>query len=94
MYKKFCLEGNISSGKTTLLKILGCKDIETILEIVFTFFKLNWKDFVKIDNSLLREGDPISIVSNPKKIKDTLNWESLVSLEETLIKCIEFKISK
>ncbi len=69
-------------------------DIETILEIVFTFFKLNWKDFVKIDNSLLREGDPISIVSNPKKIKDRLNWESLISLEETLIKCIEFKISK
>ena len=69
-------------------------NIETILEIVFTFFNLNWKDFVKIDNSLLREGDPLSIVSNPKKIKDRLNWKSMISLEETLIKCIEFKKSK
>ena len=55
MNKKFCLEGNISSGKTTLLKILGCKDIETIAEPLDT-----WQNFDGIN--LLREyySDPRS----------------------------------
>lgn len=66
--------------------------IEEILNIVFEYFKLNWKDYVVVDSSLLREGDPVTIVCDPKKIRSRLNWNSSTSLELMLNKCIKFKL--
>ena len=66
--------------------------IEEILNIVFEYFKLNWKDYVVVDSSLLREGDPVTIVCDPKKIRSRLNWYSSTSLELLLNKCIKFKL--
>jgi len=65
--------------------------IETILDIIFNYFKLNWQNYVEIDSLLLRPGDPESIISNPKKIYENLGWKAETSLEELLIKCIDYK---
>ncbi len=78
-----CEDYVIGSGK-------GNK-IELILDIVFEHFNLDWKDFVTIDNSLLRKGDPKSIVSNPKKIYEDTGWKAQTSLEQIIKKCINFK---
>tara|TARA_Y100000389_G_scaffold198856_1_gene236132 strand:+ start:1629 stop:2612 length:984 start_codon:yes stop_codon:yes gene_type:complete len=66
--------------------------IEEILNIVFEYFKLNWKEYVVVDSSLLRKGDPITITCDPRKISSRLNWNSSTSLELMLNKCIEFKL--
>ena len=42
--------------------------IRNILEIVFGYFDLDWEDYILIDPTLLRKGDPISIISDPRKL--------------------------
>ena len=68
--------------------------IKNILSIVFEYFDLDWQQYVLVNDSLLRPGDPLSIVSDPKKIQTELGWETNTTLEEMLIKCIEFKVNK
>jgi len=67
--------------------------IQNILENVFGYFDLNWEDYVLVDPTLLRKGDPISIVSDPRKINQEHNWKTKVSLESLLEKCIQFKLN-
>jgi len=65
--------------------------IKDIVEIVFENYKLNYEDFLSINPKLLRFNDPISIISDPSKIKSKLDWSPKVSFEETILKCINFK---
>ena len=66
--------------------------IRNILEIVFGYFDLDWEDYILIDPTLLRKGDPISIISDPRKINQEHNWKTKVSLDSLLEKCIQFKL--
>tara|TARA_Y100000741_G_scaffold172545_1_gene130764 strand:+ start:2548 stop:3522 length:975 start_codon:yes stop_codon:yes gene_type:complete len=66
-------------------------NIENILEIVFTYFDLYWKDFITVDPSLLRSGDPVSIIAKPSKINENLDWKTETTLKDLIIKCIEYK---
>lgn len=65
--------------------------ISEVLSIIFSFFNLDWSRHVEIDNRLLRKGDPLSIVSNPAKINNQLNWKSEHSTEDLLKRCISYK---
>lgn len=65
--------------------------ISAVLSIIFSFFNLDWSRHVEIDNRLLRKGDPLSIVSNPTKINNQLNWKSEHSIEDLLKRCISYK---
>jgi UDP-glucose 4-epimerase len=65
--------------------------ISEVLSIIFSFFNLDWSRHVEIDNRLLRKGDPLSIVSNPTKINNQLNWKSEHSIEDLLKRCISYK---
>lgn len=65
--------------------------IKYIIETVFNYFGLSWREFVREDQALLRVGDPKSIISDPSKINKRLEWKATVLLEEVLIKCIESK---
>jgi len=67
------------------------KSILNIVEIVFSYFKLDWQNFVNIDKTYLRAGDPKVIISDPKKLKNELNWDSSFSFEELIVRCIESK---
>jgi GDPmannose 4,6-dehydratase len=67
--------------------------IRELVEIIFKFFELDISDFIKIDNSLLREGDPISKISNPKKIFEEFGWKAETNFENFVTRCIEKKIS-
>ena len=68
--------------------------ISEILEIVFSFFNLDWRNYILIDNSLLREGDPNKIISDPSLILQDLGWKTKTSFETIITKCIDSKISK
>jgi len=64
--------------------------IKDMVEIVFNYFKLDFNNYIKIDESLLRNDEPISIVANPYKIKQKLDWESKTSFEDTIMRCLDY----
>jgi len=66
--------------------------IKNIIEIVFDRFNLDINKYIDIDESLIRKGDPKSIVSNPLKIQEELNWSTKVSFENLVNICIDSRI--
>lgn len=64
------------------------KKIKDILDYVFQNYNLDWTDFVQIDKNLLRDGDSKKIISDPRKIKNELNWETKITFEQMLDRCI------
>ena len=64
------------------------KKIRDILDYVFQKYNLDWTDFVQIDKNLLRDGDSKKIISDPRKIKNELNWETKITFEQMLDRCI------
>jgi GDPmannose 4,6-dehydratase len=65
---------------------------ENMLKIVFNYFNLEFEEYIKIDNSLMRKNEPLSIISNPKKIKDQLGWVSSTSFENTIERSIKYRL--
>ena len=59
---------------------------------MYGYFDLDWEDYILIDPTLLKKGDPISIISDPRKINQEHNWKTKVSLDSLLEKCIQFKL--
>lgn len=68
--------------------------IKTVIEIVFDIFDLNLNKYIDVDDTLIRKGDPLSIISNPKKIKEELNWSNSVSFEKLIQICVESRMNK
>ena len=63
--------------------------IEQIVKTVFDLFDLDYKNYVEIDNSILRLGDPEVIVSNPTKIQKELGWQTRHTLENFVEKIVK-----
>ena len=63
--------------------------ISYILNLIFDSKNLYWEEFVQIDSSLLRKGDPISLISNPSKLKQKINSNQTLSFEELINRCIK-----
>ena len=57
----------IGSGVSTSIK--------EIVEKVFSLYKLNIDNHIKINPNLLRKDDPIEVVSDPQLLKSNLNWK-------------------
>lgn len=75
--------------------VIGSGAGNTILDMVkyvFEYFNLDYLDYVKVDNTLLRDGDPIEIVSDPSLIYNNLGWKAEVNFQNMLAKIIEFKL--
>ena len=63
--------------------------ISYVLKIVFEYFNLDFKEFIKVDKNLNRKNNNVKIISNPERIQNELNWKTTLSLEELIIRCIE-----
>ena len=75
--------------------VIGSGTGNTILDMikhVFSYFNLDYQEYIKIDNTLLRDGDPIEIVSDPSLIYNNLGWKTEVTFQNMLVKIIEFKL--
>ena len=83
-----------NEGKTNAYVIGSGKGhkIKNIVEIVFDRFNLDINKYIDVDESLIRKGDPKSIVSNPLKIKKELNWSAEVTFENLVNICIDSRI--
>ncbi len=63
------------------------KKISDILDIIFGAINKDWKEFLEIDKSLLREGDPEILVSKPMKLMDSTNWKPALDFESLILRC-------
>lgn len=61
------------------------------LELCFSRFNLNWKDFVIIDNSL--KNDNLTLVSNPKTI-NKLGWKQKITINQLANIMINTELNK
>jgi GDPmannose 4,6-dehydratase len=86
---------NITKTGESYSYVLGSgigSSIEDILNITFSYFNLDWNDYVEIDPQLLREGDPIKKVADIRKIKHETGWSHKISVESMLEKIIDSKL--
>ena len=68
--------------------------IKYIIEFVFSYLDLNWENYVEVDESLLRKGDPVYKYANNNKILNDLDWKASTSIESMLEIIIKNKLSK
>jgi GDPmannose 4,6-dehydratase len=55
--------------------------IEQLVEIIFNLFDLDYKNYVEVDDTILRTNDPKVIISNPNKIYKEFGWKTKHTLE-------------
>ena len=67
--------------------------IKKLVEIVFSNFGLDFNKYIEIDETLIRKGDPKSIISNPRKIRDELGWSNNVYFEDLVQICLKSRIN-
>ena len=67
--------------------------IKEIVNYVFSYFDMDYKQFVTINPKLLRANEPDKIVSNPTKIYEDIGWKAKTNLEEIIEKCISYKLN-
>jgi GDPmannose 4,6-dehydratase len=58
--------------------------ISKIVEKVFSLYDLKPENYIKVNPKLLREGDPLEIVSDPSLLKSELNWSPQLSVDDLL----------
>ena len=71
----------IASGRTVTLSYF--------VEKVFCYLGLNWKDHVKIDNSLLRPTDIKANYANPSKALKNLGWKAKLTIEDIIKELVD-----
>ena len=74
----------ISSGKG--------RSIEDIVKFIFSYFDMDYLNYVEVDNSLLRPNDPKSIIGNPQLIYEDHNWKVEKNFEELLSELAAIKL--
>ena len=76
--------------------VIGSGDgnsIESLVNKVFSYFNLEFKDYISIDKKLLRENTPNTIIANPEKIRAELGWQVQVKFDDLIEKCISYKLT-
>ena len=63
--------------------------IRNMVETIFSYFGLEWKEHVKENKNLLRAGGLQKIVADNELIKRDLKWSPELSFQEMIIRCIE-----
>lgn len=66
--------------------------LEYFLELAFKYFNLNWRDHVITKQGLRRPSDLDAIFADTSKAEKVLGWKASVSLEEIVIKMIEYEL--
>jgi GDPmannose 4,6-dehydratase len=58
--------------------------ISEIVQKVFSLYDLKPENHIEINPKLLREGDPLEIISDPSLLKSQLNWSPQLSVDDLL----------
>ena len=63
--------------------------VKDILDIAFGTLDLDWHDFVKIDQSLMRRVELNRLVGDSTKARKELGWEPSITFEEMIKRMTE-----
>jgi GDPmannose 4,6-dehydratase len=74
----------IATGRTVSLEYFTQKAFEN--------FGLNWRDYVSIDNNLLRPTDIIFGRADPSKAETVLGWSHKVDVDEVILLMCESQL--
>jgi GDPmannose 4,6-dehydratase len=58
--------------------------IRDVVNIVFEYFDLDYKDYIKLNPDILRKDDPLKIIANPNKVYSEIGWSTKMNIENTL----------
>jgi len=64
--------------------------IEYVVETIFDYYDLQYNTFVKVNKSLLREGDPLRIISDPKSLINKLGWNPQYNIDDLIERLIKY----
>ncbi len=56
--------------------------VRELVEVAFAHVGLDWREFVKIDEALLRPAEVDTLIGDPAKARAKLGWKTRVSFEE------------
>lgn len=76
----------IATGETRSLK--------DFIDTAFSYFGLNWNDYVVVNENLFRPSDFNTGVADPSKAKRKLGWEAKLKMEEIVNEMIKAKLDK
>lgn len=68
--------------------------VEQFVEAAFNSIGKNWKDYVEIDQSLMRPAEVDYLRSNPSKIKNALGWEPKLDFNGLVKRMVDFDIKR
>jgi GDPmannose 4,6-dehydratase len=58
--------------------------VEDICQIAFSSLKLNWQDFVTIDQKFYREAPKKNYYGDPSETEKKLNWQRTTSFKDMI----------
>ena len=59
--------------------------VETFLEIAFTYFGLDWQDYVVVDQKYMRPADVELLVGDCTRAKEKLRWSTRYNFEQLVV---------
>ncbi len=83
VYNNFSGSYVIGSGKSTTL--------EEIVQYIFELLNLEYQDYIVVNKSSLRKGEPMVVTSNPEKIYKEIGWKASLNIFDIVNKMYEYK---
>src|SRR6185503_10267699 len=68
--------------------------VQRLVELAFAAVDLDWKKFVKIDQSLVRPAEVDLLIGDPAKAKQKLGWEPEVSFEQLVERMVKADLAR
>jgi GDPmannose 4,6-dehydratase len=67
--------------------------LETFVDCVFTRLGLNWKDYVIVNDNLVRPSDIAISFGNPAHARERLGWEASVKMPELAARLVDMRLN-
>jgi len=67
--------------------------VQDIVELAFRAAELDWRQFVRQEQRLLRPADPCQVVGNPAKAAKLLAWRPEITFEETIGEMVQAELA-
>ena len=83
VYNNFSGSYVIGSGKSTTL--------EEIVQYIFKMLNLEYRDYIVVNNSSLRKGEPMVVTSNPEKIYKEIGWKVGLTIFDIVNRMYDYK---
>ena len=64
--------------------------IAYVVETIFNYYNLEYSSFVKVNESLLRSGDPSKIISDPKSLINKLGWNAQYNIDDLIERLVKY----